>query len=66
MSNFHCNYVSDRLCFSNSFGYLDYSNRLKESKYQNTDGKKLIIFEFIIIKNLIFYGLLFKSQELFR
>jgi hypothetical protein len=43
------------------FGFLDYSSRSSEEKYQNNDGKKLIIFEFIVLKNVIFYGLLFKS-----
>ena len=47
----------DRLKLSPLFGYLD-----GESNQQ----KKIIIFEFVVIKNIIFYGMFFKVEELFR
>lgn len=57
LNNFHSQNIWDRLMLSPLFGYLN-----GDSNQQ----KKLIIFEFVIIKNIIFYGMFFKVEELFR
>lgn len=61
LNQFHSPFVSDHLNYSHYFGYLDFSKK-KDKKLP----RKLIIAEMILIKNIIFYGLLFKTQELFK
>ncbi|CAD8060552.1 unnamed protein product [Paramecium sonneborni] len=53
LQNYHCEIIKSRFQLSKYFQYL-----LKECK-------KIVFFEFVLIKNIIFYGLFFKSKELF-